>query len=180
MYPMEAYMKVKVYLSVIIILLLLFSYSVMANTGGDIPKTPVCYVTVEGTKQGKFKGESLNVKQSNKIEGLKYAFTLAPGGGIVAGKGQQGVVLITKVMGGASPQTFSAMITGEVLKTVTLEFVRGSLDGSAQIFHTVRLLNAKVTSIHQFSEGNTVYEEVIFTYQKIEMTNHIANTTASD
>jgi type VI secretion system Hcp family effector len=83
-------------------------------------------------------------------------------------------------MGGASPQTFSAMITGEVLKTVTIEFVRGSLDGSAQIFHTVRLLNAKVTSIHQFSEGNTVYEEVIFTYQKIEMTNHIANTTASD
>lgn len=173
-------MKGRVCLPVIIVFLLIFSFSIKADAAGDIPKSPVCYVTVEGVKQGKFKGESLNAKQSNKIEGLKYAYTMTSGGGLVAGRAQQGVVVITKVMGGASPQIFSAMITGEVLKMVTIEFVRVSSDGSGQIFHTVKLLNAKVTGIQQFSDGNTVYEEVSFTYQRIEMTNHIANTMASD
>jgi type VI secretion system Hcp family effector len=171
---MEVCMKKRLCLSVLITLIIL-GFMAAICSAADISKSAVCHVTIDGTKQGKFKGESMVAKQASRIDAYRYAFAITAGGGAATTKLQQGIVVITKMVAGASPQLFSAMTANEVLKTVTIELVQGS-----QIYQTVRLLNARVTAIRQFTEGSSVYEDVSFSYQKIEMTNHIANTSAAN
>ena len=57
-------------------------------------------------------------------------------------------VMITTEWGAATPQIFQALAANEVLKTVLIEFVRTGPTGVQELYHTIRLSKATVSSDH--------------------------------
>jgi type VI secretion system secreted protein Hcp len=110
--------------------------------------------------------------------------------GMPTGKRQHKPITITKELDKASPLLYNALTRNEVLPEVELQFYRatpGSTGMEAQ-FYTVKLTNATIASI-RFVQPNTQlpetrqlpeYEEIAFTYQKIEWTINPGNVTAVD
>jgi type VI secretion system secreted protein Hcp len=150
------------------------------------------YVTIEGTKQGKFKGESSRKGSENKSSGVRFQYEVKLprdiNTGQATGKRQHGPVIITKLWGSASPQLFQALVTNEALKSVLIEFVRTNPQGQEYIFQIIKLTNASIASIRQYANvanpGETVtpggLEDVAFTFQRIEITNQDGKTMAMD
>jgi type VI secretion system Hcp family effector len=149
------------------------------------------YISIEGTKQGKFKGDSLREKWKGKITGISFHYEVKSprdtATGQANGKRQHQPLKITKRWGAASPQVFQALVTNEILKTVLFEFVTTDLNGEEQIFQTIKLLNASIigfrpyTSIVGVDNHNTdELEEVSFTFKRIEIENRIGKTMATD
>ena len=150
------------------------------------------YVTVEGTKQGKFKGESIREAHKEKVAGLRYQYEVSSprdmATGQASGKRQHGAIRFTKEWGAATPQFFQALVTNEVLKSVLFEFVRTSPEGVEELHSTIRLTNATVSSI-EHSIGDTKQERahdtqeletIAFTFQRIEIENKLGKTAAAD
>ena len=146
------------------------------------------YVTIEGTKQGKFKGKAAD----NKISGVRFQYEAKSprdiATGQASGKRQHGPIIITKPWGSASPQLFQALVTNEVLKSVFIEFMRTSPEGARYQYQTIKLTNATISSIRQYANvanpGEPVnpgeLEDIAFTFQKIEITNQDGKTMAMD
>ncbi len=95
------------------------------------------YVTIEGTKQGTFRGESTREAFRNKIPGISYQFSVKIprdlATGMTSGKRVYQPVTFTKLWGAASPQIWQAAATNEVLKTVLFEFVNTNPNGEEQV-----------------------------------------------
>ena len=157
------------------------------------------YVTVEGTRQGAFKGESVREAHSDKIAGLSYSHEITSprdvATGQASGKRQHGPVTITQEWGASSPQLFQALVTNEVLTSVLFEFIHTTPDGMEEVYQTVKLINATVSRVKQMtgaggdSAGSSKtsatldtmeLEEVAFTYQRIEVENLPGQTSAED
>jgi len=153
------------------------------------------YVSIEGQKQGKFKGESPRDAHKAKLPGVRFSYEcVSPrdaNTGQASGKRQHRPVTFTKEWGAASPQIFQALVTNEVLKTVLFEFVHTTPEGTEEVYHTVKLTNATVSGLQQFvgqsEEGSKgeLYatrelETVSMTFQKIEIENKVGKTVAMD
>ena len=149
------------------------------------------YVTIEGTKQGRLAGESTREVHKGKLAGIAFSYEVTSARGAASGrasrKREHGPVTFTKEWGAASPQLFQALVTGEVLKSALFEFVRTNDVGVEHIFHTIKLRNASVTSIHQYVAAqedaeldNAELEDVALTFRDIEITNIDGKTMASD
>jgi len=156
------------------------------------------YVTIEGTRQGAFKGESPREAHNKKVAGLSYSHEITSprdiATGQASGKRQHGPISITKEWGAASPQLFQALVTNEVLKSVLFEFFHTTPDGLEEVYHTIKLANATVSKIKQMTgsgessssaKTGATYdthelEEVSFTYQSIEVENMPGQTSAGD
>jgi type VI secretion system secreted protein Hcp len=109
--------------------------------------------------------------------------------GQASGKRQHNPIAIVKEWGASSPQLFQACATNEVLKTVSLEFIKTDAAGKEAVYHTIKLTNATISKIEQYTEEVAKHEEsadthelekVSFTFQKIEMENKIGKTSALD
>lgn len=135
-------------------------------------------MTIEGTKQGVFPGG-----KGGAIAGLRFGYGVKSprdaASGQATGKRQHGPVVITKVVGTASPQIFQALTSNEVLKVVAI-FLPGGEGGG----YTVKLRNAAVSEIKQYTDaGNgqaVVLEDVSFTFQRIEVEDPGTRTMAMD
>ncbi len=139
------------------------------------------YVSIEGSKQGKFKGESKRKAHKDKIVGLQFDYSVdvphEAGSGMATGKRKHSPVKLVKRWDAATIQIFQACVTGETLKSVLFEFVRAGPKGTESLFYTVKLTNARIVSIRQMAgiprEGvdsdSHELEEVSFTFQKIEL-----------
>jgi type VI secretion system secreted protein Hcp len=156
------------------------------------------YVTIEGTTQGAFKGESLRKGQEKKVAGLSYSHEItAPrdiATGMASGKRQHGPVKITKEWGASSPQLFQALVTNEVLKSVLLEFYHTTREGKEEVYHTIKLIDATVAKIASSTgsgesastaKTSATYdthelEEISFTYRRIEVESKTGQTSAID
>lgn len=156
------------------------------------------YVTIEGMKQGKFKGESPRTAHADKISGLSYDHAIVSprdiATGLPSGKRQHGPITITKEWGASSPQLFHALVTNELLKSVLFEFYKTTPEGVEEIYHKITLTEATVSKIHYTtgsgessgsSKTQAAYdthelEEISFTYQKIEVESTIGSTMAGD
>lgn len=157
------------------------------------------YVTIEGTKQGKFKGESPRAASvpsfRDKIPGVRFQYSVlsarAAATGQASGKRQHLPVVITKPWGISSPQIFQACVTNELLKSVVIEFVRTNPNGEEYIFQTIRLTNAAIVSIRQYvnvanpgepraATDTHELEDISFTFQRIEIFNQLGKTMAMD
>jgi type VI secretion system Hcp family effector len=70
------------------------------------------------------------------------------------------------------------------LTTVLLEFVRATVEGNEEVFHTIKLTNAIVAQVLQSVPNdvttNLGLERIRFTFQKIEIENKDGNTKFSD
>lgn len=149
------------------------------------------YVTIEATTQGRLAGESAREPHKGKIAGIGFSYEVTSSreaaSGRASSKREHGPVMFTKEWGAASPQLFNALVTNEVLPSVLFEFVRTNDVGVEHVFHTLRLTDASVTSIHQYvaaQDGaeldNAELEDVALMFRGIEMANVDGQTTASD
>jgi type VI secretion system secreted protein Hcp len=141
------------------------------------------YVTIEGMKQGRFKGEL----RDNRIPGYGFSYQVTSprdmATGQASGKRQHSPLVITQEWGAASPQLFQALATNEVLRTVLIEFVRSSPRGVEEVYQTVKLTNATVSSIRMHigdPPNDRALEDVSFTFQRIEIENRVGKTMAVD
>ncbi len=147
------------------------------------------YVSIEGTKQGKFKGESLREAHPDTLPARGFGYEVrAPrdaSTGMAAGKRVHGPVTFLKEWGAASPQLFQALTTNEVLKTVLFEFVHTTDDGSEEVYHTIKLTNATVASIRQYTAADAGVasrgvDEVALAFERIEIESKTGKTMAMD
>jgi type VI secretion system secreted protein Hcp len=142
------------------------------------------HVTIEGAKQGKFKGD--------KITGLGFSYEVQSprdqATGQASGKRQHKPIVLTKEWGASTPQIFQALVTNEVLKSVLFEFFHTTTEGVEEVYHTVKLTNATISELRQRSgavpqddqKDLRNVEDVSFTFAKIEIENKPGKTAASD
>jgi type VI secretion system secreted protein Hcp len=147
------------------------------------------YLTVKGQKQGEFKGEG---RRKGKIEVRGFEHTITSprdtATGQASGKRQHSPLKIYKEWGPATVQFFEALVTNENLTSVHLEAYRPNPAGKEEVYFTITLTDATVSSLHEVLDNalhgsvNDTHElEVIeFTYRKIEVTNKVSNTSAVD
>ncbi len=149
------------------------------------------YVTIEGTKQGKFKGESVREAHEETIGASCFGYQVQSprdvATGAATGKRVHQPVTFVKEWGPASPQLFQALTTNEVLKSALFEFVHTTADGTEEVYHTVKLTNATVVSIRQYTSGGQGsglpahgLEEVALAFQAIEIESKTGKTMAAD
>ena len=146
-------------------------------------------VTIEGEKQGKFKGSS-NVKgREDAIEISKYRLAAKSprdtASGQASGKRQYQAISFKKAIDAASPQFMQAMTTNEKLKSVTFQFYATSADtGKEGVYQTVTLTNASVSSWVQDFEGEEGsgedMETVELVFEDITLESNIGKTSARD
>lgn len=144
------------------------------------------FVTIEG-KSGPIKGESTQKGHEKSIVGNAFSYSVrAPrdlASGMASGKRQHGPVTFTKEWGAASPQLFQALVTNEVLKTVLFEFMQSAPTGEQQVYQTVTLTNASLSSLTRRASGANEpheLEDIGMTFQKIEIEDKIGHASASD
>lgn len=150
------------------------------------------YMIIEGTSQGKFKGESPRKNHKDKIPILAFDYEVQSprdsATGAAAGTRQHKPVTVTKEWGASSPQLFQAVTTNEVLKSVTFEFYRTTPEGKEDQHYSIKLTNATVCNHHKYvdmvkhSEDKDTHEleAVSFTFQKIDVESKWGKSMASD
>ncbi len=100
-----------------------------------------------------------------------------PASGLATGKRQHKPVVLTIRADAASVMLLQALFTNENLSSVQLGFIH---QGGAVEYMTMKLTNARVVSVHRFSEGGEAYDDVAFTYHTIEWTWTDGGTTTED
>jgi len=142
-----------------------------------IATSPICYVSAD-TSQGRLEGDT----PGSKLGGLRVSYGITVphnvATGIAHGSFQQEPLTITMPVGAATPQLFHALLNNEMLKQITIEFIR-STPGGKEVYYTLKLDQAMISSIHQFSEGSRLLEDVSFTFQRIDITYNPSKKTTS-
>lgn len=153
------------------------------------------YVTIDGSKQGRFKQETPREKHKDKIPGLAFHYDVKSArdaaSGAAMGRRVHTPIVFTKVVGPSSPQIFQAMVTNEALTSVLFEFVATDKNGEEYVSWTVKLSNAGIAGMKQYGGGspegglfnptdNAVYEDVSVAFQTIEIESKDGKTMASD
>lgn len=155
------------------------------------PDAKYFYVTIQGAKQGTFKGQSTSAAHQGQITGFQFlcqTTSQESSAGQGVAKRQYSPVVFTKEMDASSPQLFDAASTGEVLGLVEFDFVRTAADGREYVYETIKLTDATVSSLKDYmgfpDAGETSdprqLEDVTLTFRKIEFTNNDGKTTAID
>src|SRR5690606_1173383 len=86
-----------------------------------------------------------------------------------------GPLTITKDIDKSSPKLFQALTSGEQLTSAKLEYYRISPQGKEELYYTVEIKNAIITSMHKFvpmcldpaNKSMGHMEAVSFTYETI-------------
>jgi len=153
-------------------------------------------VTIEGTKQGRFKGE----RGRDRIAGLAFHYDVKSprdaATGMASGKRQQGAITFTKAIDSSSPQIYQALIGNEVLKSVLFEFRGTNANGEEMVFYQITLTNASISEVEQYvgmsglvtsadakhsgASDSSPLEDVSLTFQKIEVVSQVGKTMAAD
>lgn len=151
------------------------------------------HITIEGQKQGTFKGDGERKGSANKIAGVRYFSEIVSprdvATGQASGKRMHKPILFTKEWGASSPQLFQACATNEILKSVLFEFVDTDAKGQERVHFTVKLTNASIARIKSYVDltDNTgdaydrhELEDVELVFQKIELDDLVGKTMAAD
>ncbi|MFZ0820774.1 MAG: type VI secretion system tube protein Hcp [Candidatus Acidiferrales bacterium] len=144
------------------------------------------FLTIEGTKQGKFKGEATGAG-AGKISISDFSYMAsAPADkntGMASGRRMHSAITIRKTIDQASPQLMQALNSNEVLKSVDIEFVHPGPKGP-EVYKTIHLTNAIISSIQSATggAGSGRAETITFTAesQNVEMRNKNGGKSATD
>jgi type VI secretion system secreted protein Hcp len=130
------------------------------------------YITIQGTKQGKFKGESVSHKSAElsafdfQVQSPRDAAT-----GQSSGKRQFGPVRIVKEAGSASPLIWQALCNNETLKTIKIDFVSPGSKGPESVHYTVKLTNATISADRTYQSPKP-FTTIVFHYETIHTYGH--------
>jgi type VI secretion system secreted protein Hcp len=143
------------------------------------------HISVEGTKQGKFKGASPVMAFKDQSRVLKFSYgVVSPRDvftGQARGKRQHKPIVITREPGAASPQFFTALVTNEVLKPVVIKFLRVNVTGANEVQQIITLTNPSISDFRQYvGDDGRWLEDVAFTFQQIQIENQPGKTMAID
>jgi type VI secretion system secreted protein Hcp len=150
------------------------------------------YLTIVAERQGPIRG---SVTQKGR-EGKSLVFAASheivsprdPASGRPTGKRAHKPFVCTKEIDRSSPLLYEILCTNENIREATIDFWASTPMGLEKLRYTVRLVNANISSI-AFKMANVrspklarlpEYEEVSFTYQRIEWTWNEGGISASD
>jgi type VI secretion system secreted protein Hcp len=140
------------------------------------------YLSLVAEKQGAILGSVTQKGREGKIMVIAVAHEIVcprdPSSGQPTGKRMHKPLILTKEVDRASPLLYSVLVNNENIKDFVLQFWRPSPTGVEQRHFTIRLTNANISAIHLKMANNRIqklsrlpeYEEIAFTYQKIEWT----------
>ena len=140
------------------------------------------YLKLKGQKQGEIKGSVTQKGRENKIMVIAVEHGVESprdrASGMPTGKRMHKPIVIVKEVDKSSPLLYNALVTSENIQEWELQFFRPNPTGVEQQFYTIKLTNANIASInfHMLNNKNpelmkyAEYEEVAFTYQRIEWT----------
>ncbi|HUH41412.1 MAG TPA: Hcp family type VI secretion system effector [Castellaniella sp.] len=137
------------------------------------------YFTLTGQTQGKIDGSCTIQGHEDTIlvQGVDHTIEIPKSiqTGLPTGKRIHGPLTITKEIDKASPKLFQALTSGEQLTDAKLEYYRISPQGKEELYYTVEIKNAIITSMHKFvpmcldpaNKSMGHMEAVSFTYETI-------------
>lgn len=142
------------------------------------------YMTIEGTKQGKLKGQSKSGKFNPVLSfsmGLQSPRDAATGQ--ASGKRQHKPVQVVIPWTTAEPELFASMMGDETLKSVVIEGQGSGTSGAGALYYTIKLTNANIVDITTHSAGTGGYKgpalKLSFDYEQVYM-GQDKHETASD
>ena len=138
------------------------------------------YLKIKGQKQGDIKGSATVKGREGRIVVIACSHDIVSlsdaASGMATGRRQHHPLLITKELDKSSVPLRQALVTNETLTLWDLQFWRAMTRGSEKQHFTIRLVNARVASIH-FELPNTrspdtsklpELEQIAFVYEKID------------
>ena len=145
------------------------------------------YLRLTGQKTGDIKGSVTQKGRENSIMVIAVSHEITSprdaASGLPTGKRQHKPFVITKELDMSSPLLYNVLVNNENITKWELQFWTPQLSaatgvGAEKQHYTVKLTNANIASIHFRMLNNknpeltryAEYEEVSFTYQKIEWT----------
>ncbi len=149
------------------------------------------YMTIEGSRQKKFLGDShrRGLPWGIKVWSIQIPATVLrdSASGQASGKRQHEPVKVVKEWGASSPQIFQALTSNELLTSVVIVINGTGGNGQQSFNRTVKLGSANVVGVRKYSSSLSSgqvhtheLEEVAFTFQKIAVEYNKGNTAATD
>jgi type VI secretion system secreted protein Hcp len=150
------------------------------------------YLSLKGQKQGDIKGSVTQKGREGKIMVIAVNHEVVSprdaASGLPTGKRMHKPFVITKEIDKSSPLLYNVLVNNENIADWELQFWRPSATGAEQQHYTIKLTNANIASINFRMPNNkhpelmkfAEYEEIAFTYQKIEWTWVDGGITAMD
>jgi type VI secretion system secreted protein Hcp len=155
------------------------------------------YLKLTGAKQGDIKGSVTLKGREGKIMVIAVSHEIVSprdvASGQATGKRQHKPFVITKELDKSTPLLLSALVNNETITEWELQYFAakakaGAGAGVETNNYTVKLTNASIADIKSIMLNNkdpelvkfAPYEEIAFTYQKIEWTWTDGNITATD
>jgi type VI secretion system secreted protein Hcp len=157
----------------------------------------MAYLRLKGQRSGEIKGSATQKGQKGRIgviaasHGIVSPRDLASG--LPTGRRMHKPFVITKELDASSPLLYTVLATNENITEFELQFWAPTLQpapgaASAVQIYTVKLVNANIASIdfhmpnirHPDLKDLAEYEEIAFTYQRIEWTWTKGGVTAMD
>lgn len=150
------------------------------------------HLRLVGAKQGEIKGSVTQKGREGRIAVIAASHEIVSprdvATGQVTGKRQHRPIVITKELDRATVPLRSMLVGNEPVKEWELLFWRPATTGVETQYFTLRLTNAGIASIdmrmpnnkHADTAGLETFEEVTFTYTKIEWTWTDGGLTAAD
>jgi type VI secretion system secreted protein Hcp len=154
------------------------------------------YLKLKGQKQGEIKGSSTQRGRENAIVVIATHHEISSprdtNSGLPTGKRLHKPLVITKELDQSTPLLYTALVTNENLIEWELQFWRSVAGpagaGQEEQDYTITLSNASIASIESVQPNNrnpelaklAEYENIAFTYQKIQWTWVKGGITAVD
>ncbi|HYK89589.1 MAG TPA: Hcp family type VI secretion system effector [Acidobacteriota bacterium] len=138
------------------------------------------YLKLKGQTQGDIKGSVTQKGREDSIMVIAAHHAVTSprdaASGLPTGKRMHTPYVITKEVDKSSPLLYNVLVNNENITEWELQFWQPSPTGKENQHYTVKLTNASIASIHFAMPNNkhpdtmkyAEYEEVAFTYQKIE------------
>jgi type VI secretion system secreted protein Hcp len=150
------------------------------------------YLNLKGQKTGDIKGSVTQKGREGKIMVIAVSHEITsprdPASGLPTGKRMHKPMVITKELDKSTPLLYNVLVNNENITEWQLQFWQPSSTGAEKQHFTIKLTNANIASIAMRLPNNKhpdlmkfeTYEEIAFTYQKIEWTWMDGGITAMD
>lgn len=153
---------------------------------GSIAHADDIYMSIKG-RQGEFFGESATVKGRTELltfgQGISMSNSTASAT-MIPGRRSYSPLTVSKYAGPASLQIWQAMISGQPLSEVSIDFVRPDSKGMPRAYQTIRLTNVLVTGFNRKAEAGpgkpSAIDEIAFAFSRIEVTDTTSNIVLTD
>jgi len=150
------------------------------------------YLKLKGQKQGDIKGSVTQKGREDSIAIIAVSHEIISprdaASGLPTGKRMHKPFTVTKELDKATPLLYNVLVNNENITDWALNFWTPSATGAEKQHYTVKLTNANIAAIALRMSNNkhpelmkfAEYEEIAFTYQKIEWTWNDGGITAMD